>query len=473
MTLLRIGTRGSMLARWQADYVRQALLEAHPGLSVELVVIRTSGDAVQDKPLTRIGGTGVFTKEIENALLDERVDVAVHSLKDLPCSKAEGGILQGLPTESAKGLRLAAIPAREDPADALISRDGRGLAELPAGAMVLTGSPRRRAQLLHRRPDLKIGPGRGNVQTRLRKFEESEASGIMLAMAGLIRLELAGRVAERLDPTEFLPACGQGALAVETRAEDKRTAELCGALEDRATRLATTAERAFLSALGGGCLAPVGAYGRAAEKGRLALTGMAASLNGARMIRRTVEGQADGLSEGGGARRAARGYAAGGGGGGNPAGGRVGRGGAVGGWAMNFPSVVFFGLTFGPQARVQARLPGVGKLGDWEIGRLGDSGIRGLGDWETCNLHRRSSHGRLARPPCGGLALPGLPASQDALTIGRGFNPCTQRRENPFFVFASREGRGGDERKGIFTASLAGRERGRSGPVPQSGTVHC
>jgi hydroxymethylbilane synthase len=273
-----IGTRGSPLAMWQADHVRRALVEAHPGLEVKIEVIRTTGDVLPEPSLARIGGKGVFTKEIENALLKRDVDLAVHSLKDLP-------------TQLADGLCLAAVLEREDPADALVAREGRRLAQLPAGAKLLTGSLRRQAQALHRRPDLKIAPMRGNVQTRLSKFDRSDASAMLLACAGLVRLNLSDRITERLDPAEFLPACGQGALAVEVRADDARVADLCRALDDRATRLATTAERAFLAALGGGCLAPIGAYGRSPDGAEnLALTGMVASPDGSRLIQRTVVG---------------------------------------------------------------------------------------------------------------------------------------------------------------------------------------
>jgi hydroxymethylbilane synthase len=265
---------------WQADHVRRALLEAHPTLKVEIEVVRTTGDDLTEPPLPRIGGAGVFTKEIENALLKRRVDLAVHSLKDLP-------------TRLAAGLRLAAVLEREDPADALVAREGRTLAQLPAGATLLTGSPRRKAQALHRRPDLKIAPIRGNVRTRLNKFDQSDASAMLLACAGLLRLNLSDRIAERLDPAEFLPACGQGALAVEVRADDARAAELCGALDHLPTRLATTAERAFLAVLGGGCRAPVGAYGRPTAEGeKFILTGMVASPDGSRLVRRTIEGDA-------------------------------------------------------------------------------------------------------------------------------------------------------------------------------------
>jgi hydroxymethylbilane synthase len=283
LTPLKIGTRGSPLAMWQAHHVRQALLDAQPDLKVEIEIIRTTGDVSTEPPLTRIGGTGVFTKEIEDALLDRRVDLAVHSLKDLP-------------TRLAGGLSLAAVLEREDPADALVARDGRTLSQLPAGAKVLTGSLRRRAQLLHRRPDLKIGEVRGNIQTRLKKFDESDASAIVLARAGLVRLNLAERITERFDPADFLPACGQGALAVEIRADDERLEKLWRTLDHPPTRLATTAERAFLAALGGGCLAPVGAYGRMAGTPKnLTLTGMVAALDGSHLIRATIEGAADDL----------------------------------------------------------------------------------------------------------------------------------------------------------------------------------
>jgi len=285
MEVVVIGTRGSPLAMWQAEHVRHALLEAHPALKVEIQVIRTTGDDQSEPPLTRIGGTGVFTKEIESALLKRHVDLAVHSLKDLP-------------TQLADGLHLAAVLEREDPADALIARDGRTLAQLPAGAKVLTGSLRRQAQLLHRRPDLKIAPVRGNIQSRLNKFDQSDASAMLLAFAGLARLNLADRITERLDPAEFLPACGQGALAVEVRTDDSRMADLCSGLDHRPTRQATAAERAFLAALGGGCLAPIGAYGRCSTgQESLALTGIVASLNGSRLIRQTVEGDVKELGD--------------------------------------------------------------------------------------------------------------------------------------------------------------------------------
>ena len=300
MRKIRIGTRGSALAMWQANFVRAALERQHPALEVCLEVIRTTGDRDQQTPLNapggatafgqqgrlrRLGGAGLFTREIERALLAGSVDLAVHSLKDLP-------------TTSAEGLALAAIMAREDPADALIAAGGLTLARLPRGAKVMTGSPRRGAQLLHRRPDLLIRPVRGNVPTRVRKFDESDADAIVLARAGLVRLELAGRITERLAPAEFLPACGQGALAVQVRADDGPQGRgpllaLCGPLDDSESRRATCAERAFLAVLGGGCRVPVGAYARfTGGPAELTIAGMVASEDGSRLVERTVSGEA-------------------------------------------------------------------------------------------------------------------------------------------------------------------------------------
>ena len=272
-----IGTRGSALALWQANHVRDRLLPAHPGLEVRLEIIHTQGDKLLQDPLHKLGDKGLFTKEIEQALLDRKVDLAVHSLKDLP-------------TKTVAGLDLAAITAREDPADALITRTGCRLDDLPRGATVLSSSLRRQAQLLHRRGDLRVEFIRGNVPTRLRKFDQSSADGILFARSGLVRLGLQGRVTQRLDPAEFLPACGQGALAVEIRQDDPSIAELVtGTLEDFESRAACTAERAFLGRLQGGCQVPVGAYGRFTPGTReMTLTGMVANLDGTRMLRRMV-----------------------------------------------------------------------------------------------------------------------------------------------------------------------------------------
>jgi len=275
---LKIGTRGSRLALRQAQIVRDALLRAHPGLEVGLEVIATRGDRQADVPLHRIGGGGLFARAIEEALLDGHADLAVHSLKDLP-------------TALAPGLMLAAFPERDDPADALVAAHGLRLESLPPGAVVLTGSPRRRALLLHVRPDLAVRPVRGNVETRLRKLDESEAAAAVLACAGLSRLGLSDRITQRLDPSEFLPACGQGALAVQIRADDGQLAELCRPLDHAATRSDVAAERAFLAAVGGGCRMPAGAFARRDGDG-LAVTGMVAEPDGKRVVRDALHGDA-------------------------------------------------------------------------------------------------------------------------------------------------------------------------------------
>ena len=283
MRTFLIATRGSDLARWQAGWVRQAILRAHRDVEAELTVLSTRGDRVLDVAPDRIPGKGLFTKEVEEALLEGRARLAVHSLKDLP-------------TESSPGLVIAAVLPREDPADGWVSRLGQALEDVPRGAKVMTGSLRRSAQLLHRRPDLTILPIRGNVPTRLRKFDESDADGLVLACAGLIRLGLGGRIARRLDPSEFLPACGQGALAVQCRQDDTEAREICRPLEDAASRACVTAERAFLAAMGGGCQAPIGAYATLVRGGRLHLIGMVASPDGSRRVVRSAEADAPGLA---------------------------------------------------------------------------------------------------------------------------------------------------------------------------------
>lgn len=273
MSEIVIGTRGSSLALWQANHVRSVLEDLHDGLTVRLEIIHTKGDKILEVALHRMLDKGLFTKEIQNALLDGSVDLAVHSLKDLP-------------TQTVPGLSVAAIPSREDPADALIGKDGGGLDAVPQGAEVLTGSLRRRAQLLHQRADLTVSTVRGNVETRLRKLDESDARAIVLARAGLVRLGLADRITARLDPAEFLPACGQGALAIETRADDTSVRELLRPLDDAAARAAVTAERAVLAALEGGCQVPIGAYAYV-DGGTLNLIGMVANLDGTRLLRAT------------------------------------------------------------------------------------------------------------------------------------------------------------------------------------------
>ena len=269
---MRLGTRGSELALWQSRHVREALRRAHEGLDVELEVISTQGDRVLDRALHQMPGKGLFTREIEEALLGNRVDLAVHSLKDLP-------------TQLPVGLTLAAILKREDPADAFIGRQGGGLEDIPRNGSVMTGSLRRAAQLKHARPDVRIVPIRGNVPTRLKKFRESQADGLILARAGLVRLGLEDAITRRLLPEEFQPACGQGAMAVEIREGDTNVRELLAVLDHEPTRLCVTAERAYLSGMGGGCQAPLGAYARFEGESAMTMSVMAASLGGERLAR--------------------------------------------------------------------------------------------------------------------------------------------------------------------------------------------
>ncbi len=266
MNALRIGTRGSPLALWQAHFVSGRLRALHPDLEIELVEIQTTGDQVQTAPLSVLGGDGLFTKAIQQALLDDRVDVAVHSLKDLP-------------TFAVAGLELAAVPARGPMGDALVSKKHRSFAELPHGAVVATSSLRRRAQVLYRRPDLTLVDIRGNVDTRLRKLVEQDFDATLLAEAGLIRLGLEREITEVLDPAWMLPAVGQGALGIECRTGDSRTIGYLGALNDAATRAGVFAERALLRALGGGCQVPIGTMSRVDANG-LHLRGVVLSGDG-------------------------------------------------------------------------------------------------------------------------------------------------------------------------------------------------
>jgi hydroxymethylbilane synthase len=273
---VRIGTRGSRLARVQAEWVRRRFEAAHPGHAAELVIIRTSGDRVRDRPLAAIGGKGLFVKEIEAALTAGEIECAVHSLKDVP-------------GELAPGLRLAAVPERADARDVVLTRTPGGLAGLAAGARVGTSSPRRAALLGALWPRLAVVDLRGNVDTRLRKLEAGEVDALILAAAGLDRLGIVHPHAEPCDPIEFVPAIGQGALAVETR--DDRFASLVQAIEDEASRRAVDAERAFLHAVGGSCLTPLGAHATY-EAGRLSLRALIASPDGRRVVRGERSGAA-------------------------------------------------------------------------------------------------------------------------------------------------------------------------------------
>jgi hydroxymethylbilane synthase len=264
--MIVIGSRGSQLALWQGRWV-EAQLTDH-GETCRIEIIRTTGDKIMDAPLAKIGGKGLFTKEIEDALLAGAIDVAVHSLKDIP-------------TEMPAGLALQAIPPREDVRDAMV---GRKLAELPAGAKVGTSSLRRAAQLRAARPDLVIETIRGNLDTRLRKLHEGQFDAIVLAAAGLRRLGWADRIAELLSEDIICPAVGQGALAVETRDDNGPAARLASRLDDADARAAVTAERALLRSLGGGCQTPIGAYGRI-DDSRLHLRAVIATPDGSRLVR--------------------------------------------------------------------------------------------------------------------------------------------------------------------------------------------
>lgn len=268
---IRVGTRGSALALWQADYV--ATLLDRSGFSTERLEIRTTGDVIQDVPLSRIGTVAIFTRELDTAMLDGRIDAAVHSLKDLPTTLPEG-------------IALAAVSRRADPRDALVTRDGRRWLDLPPGAVIATSSLRRRAQLLAARPDLAPTDIRGNVDTRLRKLARNvEWSGLLLAAAGLERLGFGDRISERLASAVMLPAPGQGAIAVTVRAGDQDTAAAVrSAVHHAPTAIATAAERAFLRRLEGGCLAPIAALARSNDDGSLHLHGRVLSLDGGAVV---------------------------------------------------------------------------------------------------------------------------------------------------------------------------------------------
>jgi len=272
MAALTLGTRGSALARWQTDWVVASLQAAWPGLACSVRLYATAGDRSLDKPLPEIGGKGLFTAELEDALRAGEIDLAVHSLKDLPI-------------DDGPGLTLGAICERAEARDALISRDSQTLATLPPGAQVGTSSLRRAAQVLAARPDVTILPLRGNVDSRVRKALTGEYDAIVLAAAGLQRLDLAAHISQVLPLAVMLPAPGQGALAVQCRADDASTLGLFAPLDHPATRAAVTAERAFLKALGGGCAAPVAAYAEFPAAGEGSLAGLVASTDGCRVVR--------------------------------------------------------------------------------------------------------------------------------------------------------------------------------------------
>jgi hydroxymethylbilane synthase len=276
---LKIGTRGSKLAVAQSRWIRKKILENQPELQVELVIISTKGDRIIDSPLAKIGGKGLFVKEIEEELLDKNIDLAVHSIKDVPA-------------ELMEDLYIPVFPEREDPRDALISVKYKGLEELPSGSKVGTGSLRRSSQLLNQRPDLEIVPIRGNVDTRVKKLESGDFQAVILAAAGLRRLGMSARISQYLSPGSILPAVGQGALGLEIRRDDSRTLKLISFLNHRDTEITVRAERAFLGRLEGGCQVPIAGYA-VVNGDELVIEGMVAELDGSIIIRDSVRGSAN------------------------------------------------------------------------------------------------------------------------------------------------------------------------------------
>lgn len=277
---LRIGSRGSRLALWQANHVKDRLEAAYPGLVVEITVLRTTGDRITDVPLAKIGDKGLFTKELDRAILDGQVDAAVHSLKDVP-------------TRLVDGLALGAVLTREDPSDVLLPGPGRPatLAEMPEGARIGTSSLRRRAQLLHLRPDLVVVDLRGNLDTRFQRLAEGHLDAAILAWAGVHRLGREAAIGDRLEAPEWLPAVAQGALGIAIRDDDDETRDLIGVLHDEASAAVTTAERAFLRRLEGGCQIPIGALATL-EGDQLRLQGLVAALEGTPLLRDEMTGSA-------------------------------------------------------------------------------------------------------------------------------------------------------------------------------------
>ena len=279
MKEMRIGTRGSPLALWQANWVRESLSKAYPQLRISLVRITTKGDKLVDVSLARVGGKGLFVKEIEENLLAGRIDLAIHSMKDVP-------------VQLPKGLHIQSIPHREDSRDVLISKDYLTLEELPRGAKIGTSSLRRRAQLLSYRPDLIMVPLRGNVHTRLAKLKTMDLDAIVLAAAGIKRMKLAGNISQPISTKVCLPAIGQGALGLETRIDDDEVNRYLSILDHEPTRQSIRAERAFLRRLGGGCQVPIAALGTVSDDGMLVLRGLVGSLDGRKLIKGMMEGEA-------------------------------------------------------------------------------------------------------------------------------------------------------------------------------------
>lgn len=274
---LRIATRKSALALWQAEYVKAQLQHFHPQLDVHLVPMTSRGDKILDVPLAKVGGKGLFVKELEHALLNDEADIAVHSMKDVPM-------------EFPEGLGLSVICPREDPRDAFVSNRFDSLAALPSDSVVGTSSLRRQCQLLAKRPDLKVKFLRGNVNTRLQKLDDGEYDAIILASAGLIRLDMAERIAEFIEPEVILPAGGQGAVGIETRVDDERVASLLQPLHCDETAVRVMAERSMNKRLEGGCQVPIGGYAELLENNRLSLRGLVGNPDGSVILEEHIEG---------------------------------------------------------------------------------------------------------------------------------------------------------------------------------------
>jgi hydroxymethylbilane synthase len=282
---IRIGTRGSQLALWQARHVKDLITDAFPDIHVSITVIKTTGDRITDRPLAQVGGKGLFVKEIETALLTHDIDLAVHSMKDMP-------------GELPSGLTIGAVPCRENPFDVLISRNGQVLADYPPGAVVGTSSLRRGSQLRHLRPDLTIRSIRGNLDTRLRKLMAKEFDAIVLAAAGLLRLGQADKITQYLDDTVMVPAVGQGALCIETRQNDDKTTRIQEKLDHAPTRICVAGERAFLRQIEGSCHIPVACHGKMIED-QVQFTAVVASEDGRQLIReQTVSPLTDVVAQG-------------------------------------------------------------------------------------------------------------------------------------------------------------------------------
>ncbi|WP_415721096.1 hydroxymethylbilane synthase [Photobacterium ganghwense] len=277
-TPIRIATRKSPLAMWQAEYVKAALEQAHPGIEVELVPMVTKGDVILDTPLAKVGGKGLFVKELEVAMLEGRADIAVHSMKDVP-------------VEFPEGLGLVTICEREDPRDAFVSNHYNNIDELPTGAIVGTSSLRRQCQLRARRPDLIVKDLRGNVNTRLRKLDDGEYNAIILACAGLMRLKLHDRIRSTITPEESLPAVGQGAVGIECRLDDERVLGLLAALNHQETATRVRCERAMNNHLQGGCQVPIGSYAEL-DGDQIWLRALVGEPDGSRIVRGEIRGPA-------------------------------------------------------------------------------------------------------------------------------------------------------------------------------------